>query len=107
NGQSETLIAIEKQGKYYTLDNLDLLASQLPGLRKKFTSYHAFAGKTFSEVFMDSELQSATLYEVDVLASGYLKNTNGTFEFVQLPMLVQSAPVMAQLRYDLDGDGID
>jgi hypothetical protein len=46
-------------------------------------------------------------FEVHCLASGYLKNNSGKFKFIQLPALLQLAPVMAQLRYDFDSDGKD
>lgn len=105
NGQSETIIAIEKNGKYYTLDNLDVLASQLPSLRKTFNSYHSFAGKTVEEVFGQQQLKMAKLYEVDFLCSGYLRNDDGRFQFVELPMSLQTAPIMAQLKFDFDSDG--
>jgi hypothetical protein len=105
NGQSETILAIEKGGSYYPLDGFDMMASQLPSLKKKFTSYQAFAGKPIEEVFSKEQLKKATVYEVHSLASGYLKNDKGDFRFVQLPMDLQISPIMAQLKYDFDSDG--
>jgi hypothetical protein len=107
NGDAETIIAIEKNGEYYPLDGFDLIASQIPSLRKKYNSYDAFAGKTVDEVFADFQLEKSRVYEVHVLASGYLKNENGRFEFVAFPDAYQVAPVMAQLKYDFDSDGKD
>jgi hypothetical protein len=105
NGQAETIIAIAKKGSYYTLDSFDMLVSQIPSLRKKFTSYHSFAGKTIEEIFSKKQLADAVLYEVDLLHSGYLKNEKGEFRFVPFPAELQIAPVMAQTKFDFDSDG--
>ena len=95
NGKSETIIAIAKQGKYYPIDGLDVLGTQLPGLRKKFTSYHLFAGKTIDEIFSKQELAGTVKFQVHELASGYLENRNGKFEFVTLTDWIQTATVLA------------
>lgn len=107
NGQSETVVAIAKKGKYYPIDGFDMLASQLNGLRKKYNSYKDFAGKVVEDVFDGDVLSNAVLYEVTQLASGYLKNVDGKFEFVAFPMELQIAPIMTQLKYDFDADGKD
>jgi hypothetical protein len=81
------------------------MASQIASLRKKYTSYHSFAGQDIEEIFSKEQLKKATIYEVHQLASGYLKNVDGKFEFVQLPLELQISPIMAQLRFDFDSDG--
>jgi len=105
NGSRETVVAIEKNKKYYTLDGLDQLAGQIPGLKKKFLSYKDFSGKKLEEVFSSDQLNKRVLYLVHELRSGYLKNENGKFHFVEFPMDLQLAPIMAQYRFDFDGDG--
>lgn len=105
NGKSETVLAIEKKGNYYPLDGFDLLASQIPSLRKKYTSYAAFAGKKIEEIFSREQLKNSILYEVHQLASGYLKNKNGKYSFVQLPLELQISPIMSLIKYDFDLDG--
>ena len=104
NGQSETVVAIEKHGAYYPLDGLDLIASQINGLRKKYQTYESFAGQTIEQVFGD-KLSTCKMFEVAELASGYLRNDNGKYVFVPLPLITQVAPIMAQLVYDFDKDG--
>ena len=105
NGKSETIVTIEKQGKYYPLDGLDVMASQMASLRKKYLTYESFAGQDIKQLFASKQLGKATVYEVHQLASGYLKNVNGKFEFIQLPIDLQISPIMAQLVYDFDSDG--
>jgi enediyne biosynthesis protein E4 len=107
NGSRETVVAIEKKGNYYTLDGLDLLASQMPVLRKKFTSYKEFSGKRIEDVFSNDQLKKSKVYSVQELRSGYLRNDKGKFSFVEFPNHLQVAPIMAQYRFDFDGDGTE
>jgi enediyne biosynthesis protein E4 len=105
NGKFETIVAIAKKGAYYPLDGFDMIASQIPALRKKYTAYESFAGKTIEQVFTDEELKTSSRFEVHELASGYLKNDQGQFSFVRLPMDLQVSPIMAMVRFDFDQDG--
>lgn len=105
NGSTETVLAIEKNGQYYPIDDFQELASQMVDLRKKFTTYTAFAGKTIEEVFDSKALEKATLFHVNELSSGYLKNTDGAFEFVPFAKDLQVSPLRAFLKFDFDSDG--
>jgi enediyne biosynthesis protein E4 len=105
NGQTETIVAIEKNGRYYPMDGFDLMASQIASLRKSFTSYETFAGKSIDEIFSKEQLKRMIVFAVHELGSGYLKNENGKFSFVLFPPECQLAPILAQLRYDFDSDG--
>ena len=105
NGQSETIVASEKDGSYYPLETLNELSGQLVSLKKKFTNYSDFAGKTVSEILGNDMLSNATELQVAELRSGYLKNESGKFVFVPFKNELQVAPIMAMLVYDYDKDG--
>ncbi len=105
NGQTETVTAFAKNGTYYTLEGLDGLASQMVTLRKKFTSYHAAAGKSIDEIFDPKLLKEAMTLEVNMLSSGYLKNEDGNFTFVPFPRELQVAPITAFVLDDFNGNG--
>ncbi|NOS93147.1 MAG: VCBS repeat-containing protein [Cyclobacteriaceae bacterium] len=107
NGEKETIVSIAKNGKYYPLDGFDLLASQIPDLRKRYNTYRDFAGLPIEEVFTSTQLKSAILFEVHELGTGYLKNENGKYKFYRLPLKLQVAPIMAQIAYDFDRDGVE
>lgn len=105
NSTFETIVAIEKNGKYYTTMGLDELAEQFSGmLKKKFTSYKSFAGKTLEEVFDTKMLEKAKLYEVQNLKSGYLKNENGKFTFVAFENKMQVSPITSFVKSNFDAD---
>ncbi len=105
NGNTETIVAIEKNGEYFTLLGLDELSEQLVYLRKKFTRYNEFAGKNIDEIFGKKTLNSAKILEVNLLESGYLKNEEGNFTFVPFPTKLQVSPITDFLKYDFDNDG--
>lgn len=107
NGESETIVSIAKNGNYYPLDGFDLLASQIPDLRKRYLTYKDFAGLTIDKIFTNRQLNSAQLFEVHELSTGYLKKENGKYVFYPLPLKLQVAPIIAQIAYDFDHDGID
>jgi len=105
NGSTETILATEKEGAYYPLESLDQLAKQMVHLRKRFTAYKDFAGKTVEEVFTREELDLCKILEVNELRSGYLLNTEDGFVFRPFGNFVQTAPVMDILAHDFDGNG--
>ncbi|MFH6970419.1 VCBS repeat-containing protein [Flavobacterium petrolei] len=108
NDTFETIVAIEKNGKYYTTLGLDELAEEFSGmLKKKFNTYKSFAGKTLEEVFDPKMLEKAKLYEVHNLKSGYLRNDKGKFTFVPFSNKMQVSPITSFAKADFDGDGQD
>ncbi|MFE3869905.1 VCBS repeat-containing protein [Flavobacterium sp. ZS1P70] len=105
NGSFETIVAIEKNGQYYTTAGLDELAEQFSGLlKKKFNSYKSFAGKTLDEVFDPKMLEKAKLFEVHNLKSGYLRNDNGKFTFVSFSNKLQVSPITCFVKGNFDAD---
>ena len=104
NGSTETVVCTYKNGKYYPLLGLDKLAGQMEGLRKKFTTYKSFAGKSIEEIFEKSILKKAKVFEVNELRSGYLKNNDNQFTFIPFDNKLQIAPITAFLDFDFDGD---
>src|SRR5690606_13251012 len=108
NGKSETIVTKAIGDNYYPLDGLDVLASQIPSLRKKFLSYQSFAGKSIEQIFTKDQLAQAVVYEVDQLGSGYLRNAGEKgFQFVLFPDELQLSPLMALLNFDFDNDGAE
>ncbi len=105
NGQSETITAIKKGAEYYSLEGLDALAGQLVFLRKKFPDYRSFAGKPLNAILDKELLQKAMILRVHELRSGYLENTNGSFQFVPFGARLQIAPLTCFVSHDFDGDG--
>ncbi|WP_412560263.1 VCBS repeat-containing protein [Winogradskyella sp. MIT101101] len=105
NGKAETLLAYNKDGKYYPLNSKDELAAQMNVINKIYTSHSRYAGKTIEEVMTQGSIDMADKYEVHTLASGYLKNDNGNFnEFFILPDAFQLAPINTFSTLDMNKD---
>jgi hypothetical protein len=104
NGSKETVVAIARKDQYFPVPGLDELSSQMESLKKKFTDYNSFAGKTVEEVFGNT-LEKANLLSVNELASGYLKKINGKYQFVPFDKSLQAAPITKMLAYDFNKDG--
>src|SRR5690606_8896913 len=107
NGSTETIVAYEKNGEYYTVNGLDELVSQLAFFRKKFPAYHKFAGKTLEEIVDPEQLRSAEKFEITTMASGYLLNSGGKFTFKEFETPLQVAPITAFLKSDFNNDGLE
>jgi hypothetical protein len=107
NGSTETIIAYAKNEKYYTANGLDELVGQLSYLRKKFPEYKDFAGKTIEDIFEKEALDEAKLLKVHTMASGYLLNQDGKFNFKPFKNALQVAPILAFLKADFNKDNQD
>ncbi|AVI51053.1 hypothetical protein C5O00_07625 [Pukyongia salina] len=105
NGTTETVLATYKNGDYYPLMGLNELSAQMNFLRKKFTTFRSFAGKTMTEIFGEEALSKAKRFEVSTLASGFLRNNNNSFTFTAFPEMLQTAPITAFESFDFYGDG--
>lgn len=106
NGTSETIVAIEKNSTYYSINDLDELGNQLTSLKKKFTSYRSFAGQPLEAIFNAKTLKNLNKLVVHKLASGYLKNEDGNFVFVSFQEQLQLAPITNMLVHDFSGNGL-
>lgn len=94
NGQTESVVAIAKDGDYYTIDSKDKMEGQMPEfIRKKFNSYTDFAGKTIKEIFGSPLLSSADQFIVDELQSGYFKMIGNRYTFFPFQTAFQWGPV--------------
>lgn len=94
NGKTESILAYNKNGKYYPVYSKDELAGQMNVINKLFIDHKSYAGKTIEEVITKGSIDLANKYEVHTLASGYLRNDNGSFnEFIEFSDDFQLAPI--------------
>ncbi|HEY4194827.1 MAG TPA: VCBS repeat-containing protein [Mucilaginibacter sp.] len=92
NGTIDPIVTYSIDQKDYTFLGKAELEKQLPLLKKKFLSYHDFAGKTVTQVFGDS--LSNTPLIVNSFTSGIFYNKGkGNFQFKAFPSSMQVAPI--------------
>jgi hypothetical protein len=117
NNNTDQILAVAKNGKYYPFLGKEDLEKQLPYLKKEFLSYGKMAGKTIPEIFGD-RLNKATLLEATTLASMVLMNDGkarlpggngevgqGNFTATNLPESLQWAPIYSFSVNDFNNDG--
>lgn len=106
NGTLDPIFCCYNQGKCYPVPPRDQLAEQVPGLKKRFTSYAAYGQMTFDEMLKPEELAGAYVARATELRSVYLENRGGGhFRVSPLPMMAQMSPVFGLLTQDADHDG--
>ncbi|MES1226913.1 MAG: VCBS repeat-containing protein, partial [Bacteroidota bacterium] len=105
NGAIDQLLALEKNGKYYTFLGKEELEKQLPALmRKKYVNYSSLAGQTIEEIFGD-KLNNAKKLTASTLSSILLINDGkGKYNLSKLPLQVQWWPVFSFLTGDFNAD---
>ena len=95
------------QGKSYPLVSRDEALNQMIPLRKKFTSYKAYANASITDILNPEQLQQAKNLSVTTFNSIILENKgDGTFAVQELPAEAQLAPVYAIALVDVDHDGL-
>jgi hypothetical protein len=105
NQRMTQILALQKNGHYYTFLDKENLEKQLPYLKKKYLNYGEMAGLTVEQIF-GNKLDSCALFEAYSLASTVLINDgHGHFHSQSLPYSVQWSPIFAFAHADLDGDG--
>jgi hypothetical protein len=105
NGTIDPVLSYYIEGKNYPAFSRDELVGQIVPLKKKFTSYEAYANATIEEVFSKEDINTAKRLGANRFQTSYLENKNGKFTFGQLPVQAQFAPVYAIQSLDINQDG--
>lgn len=106
NGYLDQILTYSKAGREFPVANRDELAKQMPVIKKSFTSYGDFSGKTVDQVLSKESLESSISLNARTFESIVLIN-DGAFNFTvkALPRLAQVSPVYAILPFDFNNDG--
>ena len=105
NGTLDFFMSYLIDGKVHPAYSRDEICEQMPSLRKRFTTYQAYADATLENCFDEQQLQQAQKLQINELRTLVLENDNGTFVPHALPMVAQYAPVYGILTDDFDKNG--
>ena len=105
NGTLDFFMSYTVDGKSYPAYSRDEICEQVPSLRKRFTTYQAYAGATLENCFDPQQLQQAKTKKINELRTLVLENDKGNLVPHALPTTAQYAPVYGILADDVDGDG--
>jgi hypothetical protein len=106
NGSIDPIMCFYINGISYPVNSRDDLTEQLPGLKKKFLEYKAYADATITDVFTPDQLKDAGLLKASTMQSVYLENEGVKgFRLHQLPLQAQYSPVFGIVAEDFNHDG--
>jgi hypothetical protein len=93
NGTIDPLLTYSINQNDYSFLGKSELEKQISSVKKKFLSYHDFAGKTVQQIFGDS-LKDKNVLTANSFTSGVFYNKGkGNFEFQAFPASAQTAPL--------------
>ncbi len=96
NGTLDIALGYYDLGNLYPLRGRQCSSNQMPGIKKKFENYHAFAQATLTDVYGKENLEEALHYEIKNFASSYFENKgDGTFEVKQMSLRTQTSSINA------------
>jgi hypothetical protein len=105
NGSFDQLLAIARNGKYYTFLGKEDLEKQFPSIiRKQFESYSQMAGLTVNEIF-GARLKAMKRLTANTLSTSVLWNSGKMYKMERLPYQIQWSPVFAWAVADFNDDG--
>lgn len=105
NGSIDPIITYYYKDVEYTLSTRDLMFKQIPSLKKKFVRYEDYAKATLTEIYQQSDWDSAQKLEAKTFTTSVFLNNGGKFTQQSLPVQAQTAPVKHILVQDFNGDG--
>ena len=105
NKDTDQIVAVAKNGKYYPFLTNEDLEKLFPYLKKKYTGFSQMAGKTVDEIF-GPQLEHAKQFEANALGSMVLIN-KGNSQFLPslLPSALQWSPINSFDVDDFNKDG--
>lgn len=105
SGSQDIVLGYFNQGICYPLRGRECSSEQMPFIKEKFPTYHAFGSADLKEVY-GAALDKAYHLEANNFASGIFRNNGGDFEFEKLSNEVQVSSINGIVVEDFDGDGL-
>lgn len=105
NGSFDQVLAVAKEGKYYTFSNKEDIEKQFPGIiRKQFEGYAQMAGLTVQEIFGE-HLKTMAKLTANTLFTSIVWNDGKSLKIERMPDPFQWFPVFAWSVADFDKNG--
>ena len=107
NGTKEQIVSYYVQGKEIPFANKDEIQRQIPLIKKKFLYAEDFAKAKIEDIFSQSKLKSATVYEAYHFANTvFINDGKGNFNPIILPWQAQITSYKTATICDANGDGL-
>jgi enediyne biosynthesis protein E4 len=107
NGTIDHIYGKQRGNEVYPFLLKHDLVMQIPSLKKEYLRFENYNNKYLSQIFSPAQLEKSIKHEARYMQSAVLLNQgDGKFEFIELPIEAQFAPVYAIHVSDMDGDGL-
>ncbi len=104
NGGSDHVLVYFNEDHSYPFASRDQLVKQIPSLKKKFLRYSDYRDVNLEDIITPKQKGNSAEMHVDVFASSFIRNDNGTLVRSNLPTEAQLAPVYAMSIEDINSD---
>ncbi|MFT4545177.1 MAG: hypothetical protein ACI9EQ_001647 [Bacteroidia bacterium] len=104
NGTNDIVLSYYQSGKCFPLRGRECSSQQMPFIKNKFPSYHAFATATVEQIYSE-HIDEALMLEAKNFSSLYLENAGGSFNYNALPTEAQLSTVQGIVIHDVNNDG--
>ena len=104
NQSNDIVLSYYDEGEKFPVRGRQCSSEQIPGIKKKFEDYDAFAVATLEDVYTKKSLENALHYQVKSFASIYLENRDGEFVRHNLPNMSQVSSINQILIKDFNND---
>lgn len=104
NGTNDIVLSYYQKGKCFPVRGLQCSSQQMPFIKEKFPTYHAFATATVEQVYSEN-IDEALMLEADNFSSLYLENAGGSFKLTPLPVEAQFSTTQGIVTNDVNKDG--
>ncbi len=104
NGSTDPILAFHDKGKLKPLLQRDVLAKQLPMIKKTYPRYRGYSSTTMEELLGD-KLKNTQNFKAYQFSTTLFINEKGKFKAVDLPLEVQQSPIGCILSIDVNKDG--
>lgn len=105
NGSVDPFFNFYIKGKSYPFVSRDELNEQMYSMRRKFSSYEAYADATINDIFSAEDLAKAEKLTVNETRTTLFINHDGKFRAADLPFEAQFSAVTQIIAGDFDHDG--
>ncbi|MBX7139976.1 MAG: VCBS repeat-containing protein [Chitinophagales bacterium] len=105
NGSMDPFIFAYVQDSLWPLASRDEALDQMISLRKKFTEYKSYARTSMKDLLTPDQIAQAGMLNAVRFQTSYFENKGDHFEYRELPVEAQFAPVFAIASFDFDADG--
>lgn len=106
NGSVDPILSLYQNKAYYPYASLNMLAEQLPLIKKQFLFYRDFAQMKTDQLLDYFTQVEPKVLNCRVLETLILENKNGELLPHILPYQAQSSPVFGIQTMDVNGDGL-